>query len=91
MAIASDTPTKPPALQTRDAEANFSYADPSATHNANYKGPLRTWGDVKHEWKTGSRKRVVRHYVVSLLIGVLVGGIIGMAIGLAIRYTVGKH
>lgn len=91
MGVASDTPTKPPALHTRDTEATFSYAEPSPAHNANYKGTLRTWGDVKHEWQTGSRKRVIRHYVVSLLIGLIVGGIIGMAIGLAIRYTVGKH
>lgn len=43
--------------------------------------------DVRQEWRTGSRKRVIKHYVVSTLIGFLVGGIIGMVIGLAMRYS----
>ena len=89
MTITSDDPTKPPATYNRDLEANFAYAEPADT--AGSKRKLLTWADVKHEWQTGSRKRVIRHYVVSLLIGLVIGGIIGMAIGLAIRYTVGKH
>ena len=89
MATTSDDLRKPAPIHNRDLEANFAYAEPSDT--ARSKRKLLTWADVKYEWQTGSKKRVVKHYVVSLLIGLLIGGIIGMAIGLAIRYTVGKH
>jgi hypothetical protein len=91
METISDSPTKPPALHTRDLEAGNAYAEPNPAHNANHKRPLKTWADVRTEWQTGSRKHVIRQYAISLLVGFLVGGIIGMAVGLAIRYTVGKH
>jgi Flp pilus assembly protein TadB len=76
-----NSPTKPPALHTRDLEAGNVRAEPNSAHKADHKRSL----------KTGSRKRVIRHYIFSLLVGLLIGCIIGMAIGLAIRYTVGKH
>jgi hypothetical protein len=91
MATVSDSPMKPPARHTRDLEAGNAHAEPNPMHNPNHERPLKTWADVRTEWQTGSRKRVIRQYAISLLIGFLVGGIIGMAIGLAIRYTVGKH
>jgi hypothetical protein len=91
MATISDSSTKPPALHTRDLETGNAHAEPNPAHNADHKRPLKTWADMKTEWQTGSRTRVIRQYAISLLVGLLIGGIIGMVIGLAIRYTVGKH
>jgi hypothetical protein len=91
MATVSNSPTKPPALHTSDLETGNAHPAPNPAHNADSERPLKTWADVKTEWHTGSRTRVIRQYAISLLVGLLVGGIIGMAVGLAIRYTVGKH
>jgi len=87
MASSSGHPKAPAAVHHSDPEAGFSYAEPDSTDYPGGKRPLRTMGDVKQEWRTGSRARVIRHYVVSTLIGFLVGGIVGMIVGLAIRYS----
>lgn len=81
----------PPASHAGDPEAGLSYAEPGPAHNTAKKRRLLTYADVKIEWQTGSRKRVVKHFVVSMLIGLVVGGLLGVAIGLAFRYTKGKH
>jgi len=83
----SGYPKAPAAVHHSDPEAGLSYAEPETSDQHAGKRPLKTMGDVKQEWRTGSRKRVIRQYVVSTLIGFLVGGIIGMIIGLAIRYS----
>jgi Flp pilus assembly protein TadB len=92
MATVSESLAKPPAPHTRDLEAGNAHAEPNpAACNPDHKRSLKTCTDVRTEWQTGSRKRVIRHYAISLLVGLLVGGIVEMAVGLATRYTVGKQ
>lgn len=71
----SGHPKAPAAVHHNDPEAGFSYAEPESSNQDSRKR------------SPSSRKRVIRNYVVSILIGFLVGGIIGMIIGLAIRYS----
>lgn len=87
MSPSFDQPKAPPAVHHSDPEAGFSYAEPESAIQPTRKRPLWTMDDVRQEWRAGSRKRVIKHYVVSTLIGFLVGGIIGMVIGLAMRYS----
>ncbi|KAL5343579.1 hypothetical protein BJX70DRAFT_393638 [Aspergillus crustosus] len=51
------------------------------------KNNLRTWSQVRQEWKYGSKSRVVKYYIAYFLIGFIVGGIVGTIIGLIFRFT----
>jgi hypothetical protein len=51
------------------------------------KRELRTWGDIRQEWKYGSKSRVFRYYILYVLIGFVVGAIIGTIIGVVTRYA----
>jgi hypothetical protein len=42
------------------------------------KRSLTTMKSVSAEWKSGSKKRVIKYYVVYMGIGLVVGAIIGM-------------
>lgn len=87
MSPPSDPPTKPPEAHAREPHDTFEYAEPSPANEFRGQGSLATWGGVKREWQTGSRRRVIRYYAIHFGISLLVGGIIGTIIGLAIRYT----
>ncbi|CEL05508.1 hypothetical protein ASPCAL06626 [Aspergillus calidoustus] len=51
------------------------------------KNQLRSWGDIRQEWKYGSKSRVFRYYILYVLIGFVVGAIIGTIIGLVFRFA----
>src|SRR4051812_44480743 len=57
-------------------KATSSYAELDSTNHSNGKRFLTTWTDVKQEWQTGSRKRVIGQFVASTLVGFLLGWII---------------
>lgn len=52
-----------------------------------YKRQLKTWDDVRQEWRSGSRMRVVKYYFLWFAIGAVIGAVIGVIIGLIFRYT----
>ncbi|KAL4863591.1 hypothetical protein BDV12DRAFT_26276 [Aspergillus spectabilis] len=62
------------------------YDDPKSQRQVP-KNQLRTWSQVKEEWRYGSKARVFKYYIAYALIGFIVGGIVGVIIGLVIRYT----
>lgn len=53
------------------------------------KRPVVTMKDVKLEWHTGSKRRVIKYYVVWTAVGLVIGAIIGVVIGVCVRF-VGK-
>lgn len=83
----SALPQTPAQAHTRPPPDAFSYVEANPDQDFSGKTSLTTTSGVKREWRTGSKKRVIKYYLVNLAIGLLVGGIIGMIIGLAIRYS----
>lgn len=81
----SNLPT-PEAAHTAGPMQHMDYDEPG-DKDFSGKRSLATMSGVKAEWRYGSKKRVVRHYVVSFGIGLVIGGVIGMIIGLAVRYS----
>ncbi|KAL4882553.1 hypothetical protein BJY04DRAFT_36994 [Aspergillus karnatakaensis] len=51
------------------------------------KNNLKTWAQVRQEWRHGSKLRVFKYYIMYALVGFIVGAIIGLIIGLIFRYT----
>lgn len=51
------------------------------------KRAIITMKDVKVEWNTGSKKRVIKYYAVWAAIGIVVGAIIGVVVGVCIRFV----
>lgn len=45
--------------------------------------------DVMAEWHSGSKRRVIKYYVVWIAVGLVVGAIIGVVVGVCMR-LVGK-
>lgn len=81
---------EPSVLPTTNPQNKLSDNDDNAEslhRDIDGKKPIRTWDDYNREWRTGSRKRALKYYVLWLMLGFLVGGAIGTAIGLAFRYT----
>ncbi|CDM34556.1 unnamed protein product [Penicillium roqueforti FM164] len=53
------------------------------------KRPIVTMKDVMAEWHSGSKRRVIKYYVVWIAVGLVVGAIIGVVVGVCMR-LVGK-
>lgn len=51
------------------------------------KRSIITMKDVRVEWHTGSKRRVIKYYVVWTAIGIVVGAVIGVVIGLCFRFV----
>lgn len=51
------------------------------------KRNLMTEGGVAAEWKFGSKRRVIKYYAISMLIGAVIGGIVGAVIGVIVRFA----
>lgn len=77
----------PASAHTRPPPGSLSYAEGQLDQDFNGKVFLNTTTGVKREWRTGSKRRVVKYYAIYIGIGIIVGGIIGMIVGLAIRYS----
>lgn len=83
-------PARPTDAHTRPPPNTFSIDEEQPNNDFHGKISLTTMKGVREEWYHGSRRRVIKYYAVSSLIGLLIGAVIGIAIGVSVRYTVGK-
>jgi hypothetical protein len=51
------------------------------------KRAIITMKDVRVEWHTRSKKRVIKYYAVWAAIGIVVGAIIGIVVGVCVRFV----
>jgi hypothetical protein len=67
--------------------ARYTTMDIEDPSRPSCKRSLTTTAAVSAEWKSGSKKRVIKYYVVYAGIGLIVGAIIGVVIGVCVRFT----
>ena len=87
---ANNLPTPPtpsyPKNSTTDTLHITDIEDGDGNARGGRKRPLVTMNDVKTEWKTGSKLRVIKYYVVPAGVGLLVGCIIGVVVWLCKQF-----
>jgi hypothetical protein len=76
-----------PAVHHHDTRGTNSYAEPKLDSRPAEKGYLMTWPDMKQQWESGSRRRVIAHLVVPPLVGVFIGWVVMTVVGAATRYS----
>ncbi|KAI9754896.1 MAG: hypothetical protein M4579_004496 [Chaenotheca gracillima] len=80
-------PTMPAPAHTHTPRGRPVSMDMDDSDSYPQKRSLTTMKGVSAEWHNGSKRRVVKYYVVAAVVGLLVGAIIGVVVGVCIRFT----
>ena len=81
-------PTMPEPAHTHTPAARLESMELEEGPNSwQQKRSLHSMEGVSAEWKFGSRKRVIKYYVVYLGIGLFIGAVVGVVIGVIFRFT----
>jgi Flp pilus assembly protein TadB len=79
-------PTVPEQAHTRTPVARSASMEFDDSNSRQQKRSLTTMESVSAEWKSGSKRRVIKYYVVYMGIGLVVGAIIGVVVGVCVRF-----
>lgn len=61
--------------------------DIEGSSHPSWKRSLTATVAVSAEWKSGSKKRVIKYYMIYAVIGLIIGAIISVVIGECVRFA----